>query len=281
MPAARPSGRPATAGWAGRSRRAARSEDEAARPRRTAASRRSRGAGLAGAAQVGQADRLQAGDLVGQPGLPAWRGAAAPGCRNATTPTPTSTASTTVALIRTAAVARDLSLPRRPGLRIPAIGMTITCFWPVRPADIGKSLKSRNMSSPSGPGCLRGVPDHGAGSHGTSGTDARPPPDPPAAARRAGRPAVSAGPGPRAGPAEPAVLGRALACAVVEALDAGADAAARGAARAAVTYLLGLLAAERPAARWRSGSRRSRRSRRSPGPGTPGAPRRTWWRPTR
>jgi hypothetical protein len=50
---------------------------------------------------------------------------------------------------------------------------------------------------------------------------------------------------PWAGPAEPAVLGRALAFAVLEALDAGAE-PQREALRAAVTYLLGLLAADAP-----------------------------------
>src|SRR5580704_2523372 len=46
---------------------------------------------------------------------------------------------------------------------------------------------------------------------------------------------------PWAGPAEPAVLGRALAFAVAEALEADAEPQ-----RAAVTYLLGLLAADAP-----------------------------------
>ena len=50
---------------------------------------------------------------------------------------------------------------------------------------------------------------------------------------------------PWAGPAEPAVLGRALAFAVLEALDGGAE-PPREALRAAVTYLLGLLAADAP-----------------------------------
>ena len=47
------------------------------------------------------------------------------------------------------------------------------------------------------------------------------------------------------GPAEPAVLGRALAFAVLEALDEGAE-PPREPLRAAVTYLLGLLAADAP-----------------------------------
>ena len=50
---------------------------------------------------------------------------------------------------------------------------------------------------------------------------------------------------PWAGPAEPAVLGRALAFAVLEALEADAE-PEREALRAAVTYLLGLLAADAP-----------------------------------
>src|SRR3984885_8396256 len=50
---------------------------------------------------------------------------------------------------------------------------------------------------------------------------------------------------PSAGPAEPAVLGRALAFAVLEALDEGAE-PPREPLRAAVTYLLGLLAADAP-----------------------------------
>jgi Bacterial SCP ortholog len=50
---------------------------------------------------------------------------------------------------------------------------------------------------------------------------------------------------PWTGPAEPAVLGRALAFAVLAALDAGAE-PQREALRAAVTYLLGLLAADAP-----------------------------------
>jgi hypothetical protein len=54
---------------------------------------------------------------------------------------------------------------------------------------------------------------------------------------------------PWAGPAEPALLGRALAFAVLEALDGGAEPPReppREALRAAVTYLLGLLAADAP-----------------------------------
>jgi len=47
------------------------------------------------------------------------------------------------------------------------------------------------------------------------------------------------------GPSEPALLGRALAFAVLEALDGGGE-APREALRAAVTYLLGLLAADAP-----------------------------------
>jgi hypothetical protein len=47
------------------------------------------------------------------------------------------------------------------------------------------------------------------------------------------------------GPAEPAVLGRALSFAVLEALDGGTE-PPREALRAAVTYLLGLLAADAP-----------------------------------
>jgi hypothetical protein len=50
---------------------------------------------------------------------------------------------------------------------------------------------------------------------------------------------------PWAGPAEPAVLGRALAFAVLGALDAGVE-PQREATRAAVTHLLGLLAADAP-----------------------------------
>jgi hypothetical protein len=50
---------------------------------------------------------------------------------------------------------------------------------------------------------------------------------------------------PWAGPAGPALLGRALAFAVLEALDAGVE-PQREAARAAVTHLLGLLAADAP-----------------------------------
>jgi hypothetical protein len=48
-----------------------------------------------------------------------------------------------------------------------------------------------------------------------------------------------------AGPAEPAVLGRALAFAVLAAVEAGAE-PPREAIRAAVTYLLGLLADDAP-----------------------------------
>ncbi len=50
---------------------------------------------------------------------------------------------------------------------------------------------------------------------------------------------------PWAGPAEPAVLGRALAFAVLGALDAGVE-PQREATRAAVAHLLGLLAADAP-----------------------------------
>jgi hypothetical protein len=50
---------------------------------------------------------------------------------------------------------------------------------------------------------------------------------------------------PWAGPPEPALLGRALAFAVLVALDGGAE-PPREALRAAVTYLLGLLAADAP-----------------------------------
>ena len=56
---------------------------------------------------------------------------------------------------------------------------------------------------------------------------------------------LALGQDPWAGPAEPAVLGRALAFAVLGALDAGAE-PQREAIRAAVTHLLGLLAADAP-----------------------------------
>lgn len=55
----------------------------------------------------------------------------------------------------------------------------------------------------------------------------------------------SLGQEPWTGPAEPAVLGRALAFAVLSALDEGSE-PPREALRAAVTYLLGLLAADAP-----------------------------------
>ncbi|HEX9358989.1 MAG TPA: sterol carrier family protein [Streptosporangiaceae bacterium] len=56
---------------------------------------------------------------------------------------------------------------------------------------------------------------------------------------------LALGQDPWAGPAEPAVLGRALAFAVLGALDAGAE-PQREAIRAAVAHLLGLLAADAP-----------------------------------
>src|ERR1700691_3357101 len=101
------------------------------------------------------------------------------------------------------------------------------------------------MSSPSEPGRLRGVPDHGDPGHGTLGLmpPRRPDPQRLRAALDAQRSAL--GQPPWAGPAEPAVLGRTLAVAVLEALDGDAE-PPREALRAAVTYLLGLLAADAP-----------------------------------
>ena len=74
-----------------------------------------------------------------------------PEFKKTTTPTPTSTASTTVAPITMAAVARDRSLPRRPGPRIPPIAMTITCYRAVRPAISGNRSNHDICRHPAGP----------------------------------------------------------------------------------------------------------------------------------